>query len=282
MDRLFYRLIGKQYRIFKDEREKSMGTLRLLIPAVLITLVVAGCGVPQQQFDELKAQNRLQQDRISELENNLTQCSMNLQSCQGNLQTLRGQGTADLGARDATIAALQADLEEKKALIAKMQAQLLQGGSPLPMELNVALRDFAQKSDMITFDENTGMLKFKSDLVFKPGSDEVEPQAVEALRQLARIMTGPDAQQFDMVAVGHTDDIPIKRPATLQQHPTNWHLSVHRAISVMNVLTGNGISPERTAVKGYGEYRPIEPNKPNKGGNPVNRRVEIFIVPGDA
>lgn len=258
---------------------KDMGKFGLLMLSAAVLLTVAGCGVSQQQFDELKAQNRLQQDRISDLENNLTQCSMNLQQSQQALDVARGQGSADVGAKNATISALQADLENKKALIAKMQAQLLQGGAPLPMELNVMLRDFAQTSDMITFDEATGSLKFKSDLLFNPGSADVSASATDALKQLAQIMGGPEAQQFDMVAVGHTDDVPIKRPSTLQKHPTNWHLSVHRAIAVMNALTSNGISPERMAVKGYGEYQPAEPNKPNKGGNPANRRVEIFIVP---
>ena len=256
-----------------------MGT-RILMASVLVMLTAAGCGVSQQKYDELMAQNRLQQDRLSELENGLSQCSVNLDQSQRSLDQCRSRGSADAGALDAKMAALQADLESKKALIAKMQAQLLEGGTPLPMELNVMLRDFAQTSDMITFDEATGSLKFKSDLLFTPGSDEVSSQAQNALRQLAQIMGSPEGQKFDMVSVGHTDDMQIKRPATLQKHPTNWHLSVHRAISVMNTLTSNGISPERMAVKGYGEYRPVEPNKANKGGNPTNRRVEIFIVPG--
>ena len=256
-----------------------MGTCRILIPALLLLLIVSGCGVPQAKYDELMAQNRIQQDRISDLENDLNQCSLGMDQVQNSLDACRGQGNADLGAKDATIAALQADLDNKKALIAKMQAQLLQGSAPLPMELNLKLRDFAQSSNMITFDEGTGSLKFKSDLLFDSGSDQVKAQAAESLKQLAAIMDSAEGKQFDMVAVGHTDDVPIKRPSTLQKHPSNWHLSVHRAISVMKVLTSNGVAPERMAVKGYGEYRPIEPNKPKKGGNPANRRVEIFVVP---
>jgi flagellar motor protein MotB len=32
------------------------------------------------------------------------------------------------------------------------------------------------------------------------------------------------------------------------------------------------------SVRGFGEFRPVEPNKPNHQGNAKNRRVEIFIV----
>ncbi len=256
-----------------------MNTSRMLVAgcAVFVVLTLAGCC--QQQSDDLMAQNRLQQERILSLENDLTQCEISLDQCLKDKETLAGLGGADLEAKDALIAALEADLEKKKAMIAKMQTQLLQSGAPLPPDLNIMLQDFARTSDMITFDEATGSLKFKSDLLFDLGSDKVAAGAVNALKQLAQIMNAAEGKQFDMVIVGHTDDVPIKKPSTRQAHPTNWHLSVHRSISVLNELTSGGLSPERMAVKGFGEYRPVEPNKPNKGGNAANRRVEIFIVP---
>jgi len=244
-----------------------------------VILLTVGCDCPQQ-LEDMKAQNRLQQQRIDELENDLGLCSGQLQKHQQDLTGLRGRSGADMQARDATIAALEADIEAKKSLIARLQEQLLQGGTVLPPEMNIMLQDFARASDMIDFDPATGSLKFKSDLLFDLGSDEVKADKVEAIRALAGIMNTEEGKQFDMVIVGHTDDAPIRRTATLQKHPTNWHLSVHRAISVEDQLSKNGIAPQRMAVKGYGEYRPLEPNKPNKGGNPVNRRVEIFIIPG--
>jgi chemotaxis protein MotB len=245
-----------------------------------IVLWTAGCNC--QQLNDLKAQNRIQQQRIEDLEYELSLCNADLQQKMQALEGLSGQSGADMEAKNAMIAALEADIEKKKALIAKMQTQLMQAGAPLPPEMNIMLQDFAKSSDMIDFDVDTGMLKFKSDLLFSPGSDQVNPTAADAIKTLAGIMNSAEGKQFDIVVVGHTDDIPIKRPATLQKHPTNWHLSVHRAISVEQLLAQNGIAPERMAVKGYGEYRPLEPNKPNKGGNPVNRRVEIFIVPASS
>lgn len=254
-------------------------------------LVLAACCVAaaaltgcqnQRKLDDLQTQNRIQQQRIEELQNELGQCSGQLQQKLQELQALAGKSGADVQAKDALIAALEADLEKKKALIAQMQNQLMQGGTPLPPEMNVLLQDFAKTSDMIDFDASTGMLKFKSDLLFNLGSDQVQASAAESLKALAGIMNSAEGKQFDMVIVGHTDDVPIKKAETLRLHPTNWHLSVHRAISVEEMLSKNGIAPERMAVKGYGEYHPVEPNKPNKGGNEANRRVEIFIIPGSA
>ncbi|NLK42609.1 MAG: OmpA family protein [Planctomycetes bacterium] len=250
-----------------------------ILSLAIITLVAGGCGVSQQQYEDLQTQNRIQQNRLNELETALAQCNQSIQEKQRQIEALQGKTGADLEACQALNAALETDLEEKKALIAKLQAQLLEGGAPLPLELNVKLQEFAQTSDMIDFDEATGSLKFKSDLLFNLGSDEVQPTAVESLKTLAEIMNTPEAREFDLVIVGHTDDVPIRRAATRQAHPTNWHLSAHRAISVLNNLSKYGLEQERMAIKGYGEFRPVEPNRPNKGGNPANRRVEIFIVP---
>lgn len=246
----------------------------------VMVLATAGCGVSQLKYEDLQAQNRIQQSRIDELESALGQCNASLLQKQQQLDAISGRSGADSEASSATIAALEADLQAKKELIARLQSQLLEGGVPLPAELNATLQEFAKNNDMIDFDEATGSLKFKSDLLFDSGSDVVRAAAVASLKTLSGIMNSPDAKQFDLVVVGHTDDQPIRRVA--QAHPTNWHLSAHRAISVLNALTQDGIAQDRIAVKGYGEFRPVEPNKPNKGGNPVNRRVEIFIVPGSA
>ena len=258
-----------------------MSTGRILAWMMVAGMVLAmtGC-VCQAEFDDLKAQNRIQQDRIAQLESQLGDCNLTLDQKSKELQAQGGINSADIQAKNAYIAALESDLEQKKSMLAKLQEQLLQGGAPLPMEMNVMLKDFANKNpEMVSFDESTGSLKFKSDLLFNPGSDEVSASASNTLKLLADIMNNPEAKQFDMVIVGHTDNIPISRAETKAKHPTNWHLSVHRAISVLNILSRDKIAEDRMCVKGYGEFRPIEPNKPNKGGNPANRRVEIFIVP---
>ena len=251
----------------------------IILASVMIALAAAGCGVSQQQYEDLQAQNRIQQQRIGELESSLTACNHSLEQKRREVEALRGRVDADAGARDALISALEQDIAEKEELIAQLQAQLLDVGAPLPMDLNIRLQEFAAASDMIDFDEATGSLRFKSDLLFELGSDAVQPAAEESLRLLAEIMESPEAEEFDLLVVGHTDNVPIGRPETRRAHPTNWHLSAHRAISVMNHLSQHNVDEERMAIKGHGEFRPVEENRPNRGGHPANRRVEIFVVP---
>jgi chemotaxis protein MotB len=148
----------------------------------------------------------------------------------------------------------------------------------LPPALDAALKEFAaQFPDMVTYDSKRGAVKWSSDTLFALASVVVRDSAKESLRQFADIISSPAATGFEAMIVGHTDNIPIKRSETMKMHPTNWHLSVHRAISVSNVLQGHGLDPTRVGILGFGEYRPVESNN-TESGRAKNRRVEVFIV----
>ena len=102
---------------------------------------------------------------------------------------------------------------------------------------------------------------------------------MEAIKALCGILNTEQAKAFDIIIAGHTDDLRISQPETKAKHPSNWYLSAHRAITVLDVMTANGIVSERASIRGFGEFRPVVPNEPNRRGNPQNRRVEIYIVP---
>ena len=58
---------------------------------------------------------------------------------------------------------------------------------------------------------------------------------------------------------------------------SNWELSAARAGSVVRVLQAQGVGPERLAVIGYGDTRPVQPNDSEPGRN-ANRRVVVVIL----
>lgn len=254
----------------------------LKISAVLLSaaavVFASGC-VPQEKYNDLKAQNKIQQQRISEMEGELNAAKLALEQLNQQLAALRQKGGISAEALQKEVDALQKAIAEKNALIEKMQAQLLRGGMALPVELNAMLQDFADKSDMVTYDAESGVVKFKSDLLFEKGSDAVAAEAVKSIKALCDILNTEEGKSFDIIVAGHTDDLPIAKPETRAKHPNNWYLSAHRAISVLEVMTSNGIAPKRISERGMGEYRPFAENAPGKKGNPLNRRVEIFIVP---
>ena len=254
-----------------------MRTVKLLgvILGCACLMLVHGCG---SELRDLRIQNDRQQKRIAELESQAQSATLELEQLRRQLNDAKQKGGIEEAALQQKIAALEEDLAKKKELIASMQEKLLYGTAPLPVELSTKLEDFAKGSDMVTYDASRGIVKFKSDLLFELGSANVASAAVAAVKSLCEILNTEQAKKFDIIIAGHTDDIDRFTPATRAKHPNNWYLSAHRAISVLNVMTGNNIGPERLSVRGFGEYRPVAPNKPKKGGNPQNRRVEIYIV----
>ena len=155
-------------------------------------------------------------------------------------------------------------------------------GPKLPQPLDNALKRFAdQHPTAVAYDSARGIIKWKADLLFALGSDVVKESSMEALRSFADVVKSPAAAGFEVIVVGHTDNTPIVRAPTKAKHPTNWHLSGHRAISVAEVLKRHGYMPERLGVMGYGEYRPIADNT-KEAGKSQNRRVEIYLVPTGA
>lgn len=145
----------------------------------------------------------------------------------------------------------------------------------LPPELDNALKEFAAHNPSVEYLPHRGSVRWKSDLTFALGSDSVRDAVQSPLREFAEIVNSPAAQDFEVVIVGHTDNVPIR--ASNKEHKTNWHLSTHRAIAVMFALNRFGVAHERIGCMGYGEHRPREAN-PATGGNEKNRRVEIFLV----
>jgi len=249
--------------------------LSVIFSLCACVLLVNGCG---SELQDLRIQNNTQQKLIDQLQAELAANTLRLEQMKKQLAAAQQTDSIEVESLQQQIAALEEDLAKKKELIASMQQRLLLGGAALPVELSTLLEDFAKQHDMVDYDASRGIVKFKSDLLFDKGSDNVAASAIEAVKSLTAILNSEQGKKFDVIIAGHTDDIPIQKPETRAKHPTNWHLSAHRAIAVLNVMESNNIESKRLSARGFGEYRPIAENQPGKKGNPQNRRVEIYIV----
>ncbi len=109
-------------------------------------------------------------------------------------------------------------------------------------------------------------------LLFKSGSDAVEPKGVEAVKKIADVMN--KNTDINMAVEGHTDSIPIKT----NRFKDNWDLSVARATSVVRILTGDGVDATRLTASGKGEFSPKADNS-TKEGRATNRRTELVLSP---
>jgi len=109
-------------------------------------------------------------------------------------------------------------------------------------------------------------------VLFASGSAELDRQAKEVLNDLAELISTLP-QECRIIIEGHTDNVPIKT----KEYANNMELSIARAISVLNYFVKEkGLPPERFAVVGYGEYRPVAPNDTEEN-RARNRRIEIII-----
>ncbi len=249
---------------------------RLLVSLLLGAFVVfalAGCNA---ELDNCVRRNDTLKERINNLEAEQNTWAQKFEKYQAENEILRTL----MDASKKKVDLLTAQNENQQETIKNLASMV--GQNALPVSLSTAIATWASASEMIDFDEKTGMVKLKSDLLFNKGADTVQPDAEAAIREFGNIINNEDAQGFDIAIVGHTDDVPIKKPDTRVKHPTNWHLSSHRAISVEKILSDVGVSEQRMIVVGFGQQRPIAENAPGNKGNEKNRRVEIYILPANS
>ena len=86
----------------------------------------------------------------------------------------------------------------------------------------------------------------------------------------------PSDIQWVLQVDGYTDKVRVR---TNSYFASNWDLSTARAVAVVKFLIGQGISPDRLAAAGFGEYHPLDP-----GDTPEayqrNRRIEFKLTQG--
>ncbi len=113
-----------------------------------------------------------------------------------------------------------------------------------------------------------------SDVLFDFDKYTLRPEADATLRKVGQVAAAYPSSP--MLIEGHTDGKGL--------HPYNMTLSENRAASVKNWLVKNsGIQPARITTRGWGETKPLAPNKkPDGSDNPEgrqkNRRVEIVLT----
>jgi chemotaxis protein MotB len=119
---------------------------------------------------------------------------------------------------------------------------------------------------------------FESEVLFPSGSDQLTPEGLAAMDQLASAIIELERQipkeiNWALQVDGHTDIRPIASPT----FPSNWELSTSRAISVVRYLVSRGVDPTRLVAAGYGEFRPLTTSI-DEASLQQNRRIELKLT----
>lgn len=171
------------------------------------------------------------------------------------LSTERDQLSQAVQEKDAELARIKAtfqDLEEKmKAEIADGEIRLSQAEGRIQVDL----------VDKILFDS---------------GEATLTERGASVLTRLGAVLAGMEGRNIQVS--GHTDDSPPSQRLAAT-FPTNWELSVARAVNVVRFLQEKASVPARRLVaSGYGETHPVASNATPKG-RARNRRIEILLIP---
>src|SRR5258706_5555218 len=239
-----------------------------------VGFTLTGC-VSQSEFKKVEAERNLLRDQVQTVRAEAEEYRNQL----GAVSEQANEKDQQITALSSEKTELQSQLDE----INKQYAEALERGSPLPAALTSELTNFAStNADVLSFDSERGISKFKSDVSFAPGSVELTPKALEAVAKLSKILNDKGVADYELMIAGHTDSIQVNRAETIKAgHRDNWYLSAHRAIAVGKALQKNSISAYRLAMVGYADQRPIASNATDDG-RAKNRRVELIILPSKA
>jgi chemotaxis protein MotB len=246
-----------------EERPRERGSRA---PWLLVILALAGCaGLGYAAFKALQQANAAQagrdeaakrqelaekaraeaEQKVTVLEREKEELSTRTEKLEANLQ----QTEAELSRLKATYDSLQ---DKMKAEIGRGDIRLSQSGDRIQVDL----------VDKILFDSGEAVLSARGQ---------------EVLGRLASVLKTIDDKQIQVS--GHTDDSPIKIEELKKQFPTNWELSVARAVNVVRSLSeAGGVPAQRLLAAGYGQFHPLASNS-TPGGRAQNRRIEILLTP---
>lgn len=194
--------------------------------------------------------------------------------CAGMTETQRGTATgAGIGAAAGAAIGALAGGGKGAAIGAGVGAAAGAGGGYL-----WSRRMEQQKQAMVAATQGTGVevtqtpnnelkLEIPSDISFDVGKADIKPKLRPVLDRFAQtLQTNPVT---NVRIIGYTD--------STGTNAINDALSMQRAASARDYITGQGVAMNRIAIDGRGSREPLADNS-TLNGRTMNRRVKIFVA----
>ena len=189
------------------------------------------------------------------------------------------------------LAAIEEALNASEARDKESQARIADLGSRLNVALAQKVQELARyRSDFFgrlrqILGERPGIrvvgdrFVFESEVLFDLGQAGVNDAGKAELDKLASAISDlekeiPPEIPWILRIDGHTDKKPMLGTG---QFKSNWDLSAARAISVVQYLVQKGVSPQRLAAAGFGEFQPIDAGDSEEAMR-RNRRIELKLT----
>ena len=234
-------------------------------------LVASRVHVSNLQMDSTTTHGQLNDCNVKVA--NLNADKASLQDQKASLQNQNASVHNDLNAlssaSEMTIADQATRLKNLQNII-QSQKDIL---GKLKNSISDALMKYKTDELSVSIKDGSVYVSLQEKLLFKSGSDVVDPKGVAALRSLALVLNS--TKDINVLIEGHTDNVPIKT----MLFKDNWDLSTARATAIVRILTkDNGFDSRRITSSGRGEFRPLKPND-SADGRASNRRTEVILSP---
>ncbi|WNG33706.1 OmpA family protein [Archangium minus] len=177
------------------------------------------------------------------------------------------QKIAELTALNEELASSKRKLTEAKEALEKKSAEYESLAQSLKTEISEGKIELSELRGRMT-------VNLKDKILFASGSARVGKEGDAALKKIAEALKGVKGKIIRVE--GHTDDVPTDPKGPF---PSNWELSLARAMAVVRSLQDAGVDPTVLSAAGYGPYQPIAPND-SPDNRSLNRRIEIVLAPG--
>jgi chemotaxis protein MotB len=249
--------------------------LFLVCQSLVLGLLFTSCGPSkalvnsEARAEKLRKENANTRSQLDDCNNQVASLkqenvSMKLQNAryQDDLSTLSTESNLTIADQAKRLKNLQDLMKSQKDIMNMLKASIAE-----------ALVNYKSDELSVYIKDGKVYVSMEEKLLFKSGSDVVDPKGKDALKSLAQVLN--NTKDIGVIIEGHTDDVPIKT----KQFRDNWDLSTARATSILRILTkDNGFDPSRITASGRGKFHPIKSNETAEG-RAGNRRTEIILSP---
>lgn len=170
--------------------------------------------------------------------------------------------------------------EARKSITAEFGGTYQVPYSDLADRIREAIKKLGIGDQLIIKISDAGLeISFRGTVFFDTGSVDLKAEAKPVLDNLLQALNA-EQNSLDITVEGHTDDVPIVHG---KLYRNNWELSSLRACRVLESFINAGIPKDRLTAVGYGEARPLVPNRDASNesipeNQAQNRRVVIRAI----
>jgi len=214
------------------------------------------------QVNKLMDERSALQKEKASLQNDKSSLQNENSTAQNDLKNLHSASEMTIADQATRLKNLQNIIQSQKDVLGRLKNSI-----------SDALMKYKTDELSVSIKDGSVYVSLQEKLLFKSGSDVVDPKGVAALRSLALVLNS--TKDINVQIEGHTDNIPIKT----MLFKDNWDLSTARATAIVRILTkDNGFDSRRITSSGRSEFRPLKPNDSSEG-RAGNRRTEVILSP---